>query len=658
MVWFVGSIHIASRHSAGTHASLMLAGDMSKASPPPLRQRRSVIRGVPQGLPSPPAQPPSSPQLPAKSNTVQVTHPARGSGFKQTHKHQWADRLEAGPQQSHYQISAAMGASGRVGRSKGTFGSEHRWYQPTQAAGKAAALTHAALAAAAAEQELENVHWLLKPSPAGRSKSAQRCTFGSELRWWESAEPGRSSHTADSGAQHHQAMLSPSGFAHEDGPSHKLEGPPAMQASSADWHTALQSKSAHEVQWQENAAAGQSLQQRASSTAAASASQAEFAHGTAQSGQRSASADRGFTQTQPLVSAEQAWWKADRNPSPDSSLQRIQQKHARIQSLAAIIKQRPTSARTHTAKSTFGSEARWWEKSSAYDDASVSGRSVEHQREDSSRTPSPDRPQKMQHMSPDVTAHDTHGAFKGQSTFGSEARWWEPKGLAAPTAVAGQDTAVAQASVTRPLSVLPADRGNYRANHGAANGQTKGHSQEAHATAPTGASQPHVTSLSGAMSPEAQSLSQLQAGQQQSSQRLHSQPWALGPPVPTQAGSWPESMGQSGVSAIPSETPVRGSRSSSTPRATPTRLSRGSITPVATPMRQSRGSISPSCESRRSSVRQSQEWDGRSSASHYSRSLSPDGWVKGDRQLNRIATSRPELQDELRHRCVPVLICS
>ena len=631
---------------------------MHKASSPPLRRRRSVIKEAPQELPSCQAQ------LPADSPTVQSTHPPRRLGSKPAHKHHWVGQLEAGPQQSQHQISAAMGASGRVGRSKGTFGSEHRWYQPTQAAGKAAALTHAALAAAAAEQELHSAHWLLKSSP--HSKPAQRCTFGSELRWWKSAEPGRRSHTADGGAQYHQAMLLPSGFAEQHEPSQKLEGPPATQASSPHQGSPLQSRSAHEVQWRENAVAGQSLLHRASAAAAAPAapaSQSEFAYGTAHSRQRSIFADRGLRQAQPSVSAEQAWWKPDRSPSPDSTLQRIQQKHARIQSLAAIIKQRPTSARTHTAKSTFGSEERWWEKSFAYDDASASGRSVDQQREDSSRTPSPDRPQKMQLMSHDRASHETHGVFKGGSTFGSEARWWEPK---SPTAGPVQGTAVAQTSVTRPLSAVPAAKALPRAKRGAADSQWV-HGQEHHATAPPDAPPPHVSSRSSIVAPEAQPVSRLQATQpaapsasiqQQSSQRLHAQPWAASPPLPTQAGSRPESKGQSGVSATPSNTPVRGTKSSNIPMGTPTRLSRGSITPVATPMRQSRGSISPSSTSRRSSVRNTQEWEGLSSCNQYARSVSPDGWAKGGRQLNRLASSRPDLQDELRQRCVTDSVCA
>ena len=599
------------------------------------------------------------------------THPARRSGSKPTHKHHEAAQLQTIPQQSHYQISAAMGASGKAGRSKGTFGLEHRWYQPTQAAGKAAALTHAALAAAAAEQErLENGHWLLKSAADGRSRSAQRCTFGGELRWWESPDPGRSPHTAQAGPHHHQhqAMLVPLGFAHAREPSHKLEGPPAVQAGSPDQKDSmLQSRSAHEVQWRGNAAAGQSLMQSASAAAAASASQVGSAHGTDHSRQQSFPADSFLRQAQPVVSAEQASWKSDRDPSPDSTLMRVQQKHARIQSLAAIIKQRPTSARTHTVKSTFGFEARWWEKSSAYEDASASGCSPDQQREDSSRVSSPDRSHRMQLMSRDTSAHvtsahDAHGVSKGQSTFGLEARWWEPKRLTAPTAVAVQDTAVGQTRVLAdrgpPLSASRVPR----ADRGAADSWW-GRSQQCQVPLPPHAPLPYAGPHSSSMSLDTQSPSQPQASQpgnistsiqQQSSQRLHAQPWAASSPLPTQAGSqWPECTGDSWVSGAPNRTPMRGSRSS---RATPTRQSRGSITPVATPMRQSRGSISPS---RRSSVsvRQSRDWgrarEGRSS-SEGSRSASPERWGKGGRQLNRIPSSRPELQNELRHRCVTV----
>lgn len=622
----------------------------------------SVISQALHGLPSPSAQPCPGSQ-PADSHVTPSTHPAGRSGSKPTHKHNEAARFENSPQQSHYQLSAAMGASGRVSRSKGTFGSEQRWYQPTQAAGKAAALTHAALAAAAAEQQqLDDGHWLLKSAPDGRSRSAQRCTFGGELRWWENAEPGRSPRTAEAGGHHHHwAVLAPAGFAHVRESGHKLEGAPAVQAGSPDQDSTLHNRSSYGVQWRGNAAAGQSLMHSASAAAVASASQPGSAHGTDHSRQASFPADSFLRQAQLLVSPEQAWWKSDRDPSPDSTLMRIQQKHTRIQSLAAIIKQRPTSARTHTAKSTFGSEARWWEKSSAYEDASASGRSLDQQREDSSRTPSPDRSHRMQLMSHDTSAHNAHGVSKGPSTFGSEARWWEPKRLAAPTAVAVQDTAVAQTRV-------PADRALPSKEAG---DSWWGHSQECHAPLHPHAPVPNAVPPSSSVSTEAQSPSQLQAGQpanlvaniqQQSSQRLHAQPWVASSPLPTQAGSRPECTAQSGVSSAPNRTPVRGSRSSSTPRATPTRQSRGSITPVATPMRQSRGSISPS---RRSSVsvRQSRDWgrerEGRSSsASEGSRSASPEGWGKGGRQLIRIPSSRPELQDELRHRCVTLSLCS
>ena len=634
-------------------------------------------------MPSRQAQQPASSQLSANSHLVGDAHSGRHSGSRRV-------RREAKPHQSHYQISAAVGASGRVGRSKGTFGSEHRWYQPTQATDKAAALTHQALAAAAAEHELEAADWLLKSSPGGRSKSAQRCTFGSELRWWESVEPGRNPHTAEGEALHqHQAMLSSPGLTHTDGPIQKPGAPPVMQAGSTDHSGVTQTGSTYDVQWQENAAAGQAVKQEASAAAAASAPQSGSAHGAAgspHSRQRSISADRGLRQTQPLMIAEQAWWKSDRDPSPDSTLQRIQRKHARIQSLAAIIKQRPNSARTHTVKSTFGSDTRWWEKSSAYDDASASGRSADHQqRDESSRASSPDSPRKLQHMSCDTSTHDIRGAFRGRSTFGSEARWWEPKKQAVPTAVAVQYTAVAaQTSAMRPLLVVSADRSPVRARHVAADSWW-GHNQQHHTPQSPDGAPPESLLL------ELQSLSPAQqnrqpatlsaSAQQHSIQRLHAQPWTAGLPLPIQAGSRPESMGQSGVSTTPHRTPVRASTSSLTPMATPQRQSRGSITPVATPARQSRGSItpvasparqsrgsitpmvtparlsrgsiSPGSLSRHSSIRQSRDSVSRaSSVSECSRSGSPDVWVKGGRQLNRIASSRPELQDELRHRCV------
>lgn len=620
---------------------------MSKVPSPPLRQRRSIIREGPQGAPSRPAQ------LPAKSHPVRGTHPTGRHGSRQAH-------TEATPQQQqgHYQMSAAMGASGRVGRSKGTFGSEHRWYQPTHATDKAAA--------AAGEQGLQDARCLLETSPVRHAKSVQRCTFGSELRWWESDETARSTHTAGADSFDHQAMLSPSDPAYANGRTKSLRALPAGQVGPPVSTGVPQRGPTNEVQWWGSAAAGQTLQQGASAAAAASASgSAHAAAVTPHNRQRSVSADRALSQARPQVSAEQAWWESDQEPSPDSTLQRIQQKHARIQSLAAMIKQRPISARTHTVKSTFGSETRWWEKSPAYDD----GLSVDLQRDASSRASSPDRPPNLRPLSHNSTAGDVHTVFRGRSTFGSEARWWEPKGPSAPAAVAVQDTAAAVPSSARHLPVMASGGTLPSSTFGAADSWWR-HTQERQAppspgtpSAPNGPTSCNTSLQAQSASPPLKQQMAHPANttnarvQQRCSQRLHSQPWTAAAPFPKEAGS---SMAQSGRGTRPRRTSMGVSRSSITPTTTPMRQSRGSITPVAKPARQSRGSIGPGTAqmrqsrgsmSRQSSVRRSR--DGVASIRiERSRSGSPDGSLKGARQLNRTASSRPELQEEIRYRYV------
>lgn len=612
---------------------------MSHTSSPPVRQRRSIITEGPQGRPSRPAQ------LPAANPPVKGTHPARPPWFRQA-------RTEANPQQGHYQISAAVGASGRAARSKGTFGSEQRWYQPTPASDEAAALTHQALAAAAAEQELQNAHCLLNSSPVARSKSVPRCTFGSELRWWESNEASsRSLRVAEAETHHHQETLSPSDFAYANGATKKLEAYPAGQVGCPDHHSMPGRSPTSEVQWRANAAAGQPRLQGAA-TAAAAASASSSAPGAAAAThirQRFISADKGLRQAQPLVSTEQAWWESDPSPSPDSTLQRIQQKHARIQSLAAMIKQRPISEQTHTVKSTFGSETRWWEKSSAYDDASASGRSCDLQRGASSRASSPDGAHKLQRMSHDSGARETHPVFRGRSTFGSEARWWEPKGNPAPAAVAMQDTAVVVQSSARSLSVMSSDRAVPRSTLGAADSWWA-HSQDRHGPLAPGGRTPGSTShVAQSLSPPKRQLGQFPnittaSVPQRRSQRLHTHPWTAGLPLPKEAGLQQESMGLSGGSARPHRTSVGGSKSSINPIHTPSRQSRGSITAGTTPVRQSRGSISE-----QSSMRRSRD-SVASIGIERARSGSPDGSVKGGRQLTRTISSRSELQEELRYR--------
>ena len=564
--------------------------------------------------------------MPAESRTSRPTRRAKGPETKQPYASPGAGQLQAAPQHNHLQIGSVMGASGRVGRSRGTFGSEHRWYQPTQASDREAALTHQALAAAAAQQELETASWLLSPSPAGRSKSAQRCTFGSELRWWERAEPHRSPSPAEALTQ--QAASASPNCANADRVSPESRALQASQAASTGHGTQAAFTLDSEVQWWENSAAGRSVRQGTSDAAAGSVPQSGLAQRMAASSdpsQRSVSVDRGLRQTQPQASAERAWWKPDRDPSPDSTLQRIQQKHARILSLAAGMKQRSTNARTHTAKSTFGSEARWWEKSSAYDDGTASIQSFDQQQDGSSRASSPDRAQKLQHLLQPATAHANHSPFRGQSTFGSEARWRERTRSAESTAAAEQAIVVAPQTSARPLKVP-------RSQTRQSSSRSQEGGQDEHASVPAYSSGRRYSSILS--QPQSESLPQpfasLAAGSQKDSiQRLSARPWSA---TSQQPGPKQESTSQSRVNTTPLSRSVRASRSS--------------ITPIAAPMRQSRGSVSPGGSvTRHSSVRQSCDSVGHaSSASGRSRSGSPDVGLR----LSKAA--KPELQNELRHR--------
>lgn len=336
--------------------------------------------------------------------------------------------------QAQYQISAAMGASGKLSRS------EHRWYQPTQASDRAAALTHEALAAAAAEQELDQANWLLKSAPVGRSRSAQRCTFGSELRWWERVNQAR-----PSASGHHdncQAAMHTAEDAHEL--RYEYRGQQIRHGSPPRGHSLPRQGSTFGSEprfWSSPAAEHASKQQSSPVAAALAAAAAGGSMSMSMSGlpsaipltatpsQRSVSVDRGLRQSQVAVASEQAWWAPDPAPSPDSALQRIQQKHAQIQSLAAVINQRPTSARTHTVKSTFGSEARWWERPATEKASALS--SQPDQRPARARRVSPERSSAVQCGTHQVSTPDSTSEHKLHSTFGSQRRWWEPSTAAA-----------------------------------------------------------------------------------------------------------------------------------------------------------------------------------------------------------------------------------
>ena len=517
--------------------------------------------------------------------------------------------------QRHHQASTAVGTSGRWGRPKGSFGSEHRWYQPTQASNRAAALTQQALATAAAEQELAPASWLLQHGPTGRAKSAQQCTFGSELRWWERGASGPRSHL-DAKPFQEMPFQSPS-HAAAHALSQQQEVPHAVQAQSPDGHVAAMLDS--EVQWWEKDAETKFLKQGAAATAAASESPLRPAHDIAVSlnhSQRALSVDRGTLRSDAQANAEQEWWKPDRQPSPDSMLQRIQQKHARIQSLAAGLRQRPNSARSHTVKSTCGSEARWWEKSLAYDDAAASVQSFDQQ-DGIIRASSPDKAQSLRHVPSVATAHDSHSPFRGRSTFGSDKRWWEHNAAALPAAIAASGTAVASESKPRPQP----------------------------AYSPARQSSSVLSQLQLDSSPQlwpSEAQQPAANAQQMSTHRLHAQPWTSAAPPASHGGSPGKSRGQVRAAAKSPTRSLRESQSSIPSDATTMRRSRDSIRPEGSLPRHSRDSVSlqGGGSGRFGNQGVSQESVSRSSTGGRSRSGSPNAVIKH------------ELQSLRRHRCV------
>jgi len=521
-----------------------------------------------------------------------------------------------GRQQSHFQISAVLGSSGKLSRSRGTFGSEHRWYQPTQAADKAAALTQEALAAAAAEQQLDHANWLLKTSPVARSRSAQRCTFGSELRWWERAsqpqQPVSGWPNSDHAAVHtdvygYQASLEHRGQYIGRGSPVRGLGLPRQGSTFGTEPRGLDADAPRPAPKPQTSAVAAAL---AAAKAAAVLPEQSISPPPAGSTQRSVSVDRGLRQAQMSVSPERAWWSADQAPSPDSALQCIQQKHAQIQSLAAVINQRPTSARTHTLKSTFGSEARWWENPIAERASSPSS-----QQSAAASRSSPDRlGRSSAHR---VSSPDRSIGQKLHSTFGSERRWWETKGHS--TAAASQpqlqqpdaertDTAVKAVAAlwsprqrsTSPDLVKPAASSCSDGDKWWQGSQERGSLE---GSFPQRRSEPAERARAPPPPPTSHPQSVSISVQQGLIERLHAQPYNT---ASVQAEPGIDARAESGSR----------SRHDSA--------------------RQSAGSLSPSghAESTRSSPR----------------SLSPSGSMQHIRQIARRSSSKSELQDTLRYR--------
>lgn len=357
----------------------------------------------------------AQPALRGLRGPVKANHNSRPDSSPQ-HRQSWMPKSgrhatassSPGRQQPHIQMGAVMGASGKLARSRGTFGSEHRWYQPTQADYQAAALSQEALAAAAAEQELDHANWLLKSAPM----SAQQCTFGSELRWWE--RENQLKQPVSAWPRSEPAALPAGEYSRQASPEHRGQYI-GWDSPVRGQHLPRQGSTfGTESRGLDPGAPRPAVKPQPSGVAAATAAAKACDAGSGQvsgaviavPGPGSVSVDRGMRREQSSASPERAWWAPDPAPSPDSALQRIQQKHAQIQSLAAVINQRPTSARTHTVKSTFGSEARWWENPVAERASSPSSQHSARSRR------SPERARNLQHPPHQVSTPDQSSAKK------------------------------------------------------------------------------------------------------------------------------------------------------------------------------------------------------------------------------------------------------
>lgn len=563
----------------------------------------------------------AQPALRGLRGPVKANHDSRPDSSSQ-HTQSWMPKsgrhatssLSPGRQQPHIQMGAVMGASGRLGRSPGTFGSEHRWYQPTQADYQAAALSQEALAAAAAEQELDHANWLLKSAP----RSAQRCTFGSELRWWERANQLKQPVSAWPSSE--QAALPAGEFSRQASPEHRGQYI-GWDSPVRGQHLPRQGSTfGTEPRGLDPGAPRPALKPQPSGVAAATAAAKTCDAGSGQAviavpGPRSVSVDRGMRREQSSASPERAWWAPDPAPSPDSALQRIQQKHAQIQSLAAVISQRPTSARTHTVKSTFGSEARWWENPVAERALSPSS-----QHSASARC-SPERARNLQHPPHQVSTPDQSSAKKTHSTFGSEKQWWEaqrPSTAAATSPQVQQPEAVPATAAPSAVAALwsPARRrsaspdlvkcsaGNQWQNgheHASLQGSLPhSHSESGTKLSPTGS----VATAVAPPPPPSHPQSISSTTKQQRFDQLHAQPWTR--PVCVQSESQAGAQSTAGSHT--------GSRRESA--------------------RQSADSTSPAMSGR----------------SMRSRSISPTASLQHSRRFSRSLSNKSELQDALRHR--------
>lgn len=297
--------------------------------------------------------------------------------------------LQAAQQQSartttssdlHQQVSAHWPSSKARG-----FGSERRWYQRGQAADRAAALQQQALAAAAAERQVDDASWLLAIAPRSRSVSNQRSTFGSELRWFET-KPGLSPDGNASAQQEHKASsqhTSPT-RPRQRSPDriHQLQGSHGLPEQATLKRKCTFGSAPRWFEYSDSAVYKQT--QNASQTTALQPNAAQ-SQGITTGSQQPVSRKSATPQGQPRdsvqpryaasgsysgnsnrsVSAEQSVAQSADGPrsdckrglsngaSPsDAVLQQIQEKHAHIQHLAAMISQQQAGSCGHSSNAS------------------------------------------------------------------------------------------------------------------------------------------------------------------------------------------------------------------------------------------------------------------------------------------------------------------
>ena len=321
-------------------------------------------------------QSPDRPQnTPAKSHHVAQPHFTHAAGSTDAHQHP-APHWPSSTQRS--------------------FGTQRRWYQPGQAADRAAALQQEALAAAAAEREVVDADWLLSTAPRSRSVSHQPSTFGSELRWWETKSGlGLDGPKADhrNASQHAQQGQTPS--SRHVSPTQPRQRSPdgvrPLQASPGLPEQVLPKKKCtfgsasrwfeysddNAVQHTSTASPAPASHHRAAQLASAThPSQRSVSRGNAavqhhpkgisqsrttahapphsDNSRRPISTDRGTVHPTSLPRFDRTRWSSDSAAASGAVLQRIQEKHAQIQQLAAMISQQQSAAAAGGRASKFG----------------------------------------------------------------------------------------------------------------------------------------------------------------------------------------------------------------------------------------------------------------------------------------------------------------